>query len=125
MNSTTQIGNLGKTPQLRRTDNGTAVTTLALATDRVWTDRDGNRRDETTWHDIVLFGPKAENACEYLSKGSLVAVQGRLTYRERTDDNGVKRRDAQIIADKIKYLGGSTNTAEREPSSFGDDEIPF
>jgi primosomal replication protein N len=76
------IGHLGRDPEVRATPEGTAVANLAVATNQTWKDKDGERQERTEWHRVVLFGKIAEIAAEYLKKGSLVYLQGRLQTRK-------------------------------------------
>ena len=80
-NRVTQLGNLGANPELAHTKSGAAVTTVALATNEVWKDSDGNKQERAEWHRIVLWRRLAEIACEHLKKGSKVYLEGSLMCR--------------------------------------------
>jgi len=124
------IGHLGRDPEVRYTPEGTAVAKLAVATNQTWKDKDGEKQERTEWHRVVLFGKLAEIAAEYLKKGSLVYLQGRLQTRKWQADDGQDRYTTEIVAERMKMLGGKGDTqaasgkpvAEEPPF---DDDIPF
>jgi single-strand DNA-binding protein len=132
-NEATLIGRLGKDPELRHTHNQTAVGNLWLATSEVST-KDGKKTEHTEWHSIVVWGNTAENCKKYLIKGSLVFVKGRITSRDYTDKEGVKRKSTEIVANIVKFLNTKNdgNSQEKAPiHSSGEqdmsdwDSIPF
>ena len=82
LNKVMIIGRLGRDPELRYTQNGSPVASLRIATDESYTDKDGQRVDRTEWHSVVVFQRSAENCNQYLRKGSLVYVEGKLTTRK-------------------------------------------
>ena len=137
------IGNLGDDPNTRYTQGGMAVTKISLATTSRRKDRDGNSKEETSWHRVTFFGKLGEIAGEYLRKGSSVAVQGSIRYGSYEKD-GVTHYTTDIIADQMKMLGGGREREEggatqrqaparRAPQQsqtppmddFADDDIPF
>ena len=91
INKAILIGRLGKDPEMKYTPSGTAVASFSLATNYSVKDEDGNFTDKTDWHNIVVFGRRAEFAGEYLGKGRLVYVEGRIQTRSWEDQNGNKR----------------------------------
>lgn len=105
LNKVQVIGNLGSDPEIRSTSGGTKVTTLSVATNRSWTDRNGNEQTATEWHRVVLWERLAEVAQEYLGKGDRVYVEGRIQYREWEDDDGRTRHTTEIIARRLLMLG--------------------
>ena len=106
LNKAMIIGNLGRDPEMRYTQSGTAVATLAVATTRSWTDKQTNqRKEETEWHRVAVFGRTAEACQQYLAKGSKVYVEGRIRTRNYEDKDGVKRYSTEIIADTVQFLG--------------------
>ena len=110
------IGNLTRKPELRHTRNGTAVTTLSIATN----DRrkiDGAWKDVPEFHDAILFDRPAENSCKFLDKGRQVYVEGRLQTRKFTDKNGNDRRKTEILVDNVQFLGGK-DSSRRSSSSY-------
>jgi single-strand DNA-binding protein len=97
------IGNVGSTPELRKTKNNISVTNFNLATTDYWKDRNTQEsKKNTKWHKIVLWGDIAERACSFIKKGMLVVIEGSLSYKEYNDENGIKRTIAEIKADRVK-----------------------
>ena len=134
LNKVILIGNLGQDPEARFTPQGTAVTNLSVATNEAWKDQSGELQERTEWHKIVLYGRMAETASEYMKKGQMVYVEGRLHTREWEDQNQVKRRTTEIRCDNFTMLGkrsdssGSNqekNTETQKPDSSEDDDLPF
>ncbi len=105
VNKVILIGNLGKDPELRYSQGGTAVANFSLAT----TERqkkEGEWVDHTEWHNIVVFGKTAENCSNYLSKGSSCYVEGRIQTRKWQDKSGNDRWTTEIVAFNVQFLGG-------------------
>jgi single-strand DNA-binding protein len=117
LNKVMLIGHLGRDPELRYTQNGTPVASLNVATDESYTDRDGNKVDRTEWHRVVVFQRAAENCNQYLSKGSLVFVEGRLQTRKWQDQQGQERYTTEIKADRVQFLDRKGERQGGEPSS--------
>ncbi len=114
LNKVTLIGRLGADPEVRYMPSGGAVTNINLATSRRWKDKQsGERREETEWHRIAFFNRIAEVAGEYLRKGSLIYVEGRIRTRKWQDQNGQDRYTTEIIAEQMQMLdsksGGTGN----------------
>ncbi len=114
LNKVTLIGRLGADPEVRYMPSGGAVTNLNMATSRRWKDRQtGERREETEWHRVAFFNRLAEVAGEYLRKGSLIYVEGRIRTRKWQDQNGQDRYTTEIIAEQMTMLdsksGGTGN----------------
>lgn len=106
LNKATLIGHLGHDPELRYMANGDAVAHLALATSETWKDKaTGQKKEATEWHRVVLYRKLGEIAGQYLKKGSLVYVEGRLQTRKWTGKDGIERHTTEIIADDMKMLG--------------------
>ncbi|MFP4496494.1 MAG: single-stranded DNA-binding protein [Halochromatium sp.] len=131
LNKVQLIGHLGRDPEQRQTKDGTAVTTLSLATSERWKDPSGQRQERTEWHRIVLFKRSAEVAGQYLTKGSRVYLEGRLQTRQWQDQAGQERTTTEIIAERMTMLGnkGATHgaasgSAPHDATPF-DDELPF
>ena len=108
VNKVILVGNLGKDPEVRYTTGGQAVATLRIATSRSWTDKQsGQRREETEWHDVEVWGKQAEQCGEYLSKGRSVYVEGRLkTDKWQDKQTGQDRYKVKVVADTVRFLGG-------------------
>lgn len=105
MNKAMIMGNLGAKPELRFTKSGTAVTTLRVATNEVFTDGEGEKHEKPEWHSIVVFGKTAENCEKYLDKGRTVLVEGRIQTREWEDKDGNKRYSTEIVANSVQFIG--------------------
>jgi single-strand DNA-binding protein len=113
------IGNLGRDPEVRTTTSGQPVATFSLATNRRWKDREGNRRDETEWHNIVCWGRLAEIAGQYLTKGRQIFVEGRIQTRSWDDQqSGEKRYRTEIVADNFQMLGSRSDYDSSGGSSY-------
>ena len=124
VNKVILVGNLGANPEMRFTQGGTPVANLRIATTERWTDKSGQRQENTEWHRVVLWGKQAELAGQYLTKGRQVYVEGRLTTRQyEAKDGSGKRSRTEIVALQMRMLGnrGNGNAAKAEAS----DDIPF
>ncbi len=108
VNKVILVGNLGKDPEVRYTSGGQAVANLRIATSRSWTDKQsGQRKEETEWHDVEVWGKQAEQCGEYLAKGRQVYVEGRLkTDKWQDKQSGQERSKVKIVADTVRFLGG-------------------
>jgi single-strand DNA-binding protein len=102
------VGNLGKDPEVRYTSGGQAVANLRIATSRSWTDKQSNqRKEETEWHDVEVWGKQAEQCGEYLAKGRQVYVEGRLkTDKWQDKQSGQERSKVKVVAETVRFLGG-------------------
>ena len=133
VNKVILIGNLGQDPESRFTPSGTAVTNLSVATNESWKDQNGDSQDRTEWHRIVMFGKMAETASEYMKKGQMVYIEGRLQTNEWEDQNQIKRKSTQVRCDNFTMLGrrndNISNYSEQQKEKFSsndnDDDIPF
>ena len=148
VNKVILVGNLGRDPERRSTPSGQQVATFTVATNRKWRDRDGNRQEQTEWHNIVVWGRQAEVAGEYLKKGRQIYLEGRLQTRSWDDkQSGEKKYRTEVICENFQMLGqrggdGGGGGAEyssapsqdrggMEPDMGGggagvdDDDIPF
>jgi len=124
MNKVILIGRLTADPNLRYTQSGNAVANFTLAVDRPFTNQGGEK--ETDFIDIVTWRKLAEIVANNLEKGRLVAVEGRLQIRSYDDQNGVRRKAAEIVADQVKFLDyrrQDKSQSETTESEF--DDIPF
>src|SRR4051794_26578165 len=106
VNKAILVGNLGRDAEMRFTAGGTAVATVSLATTERFTDRDGQKREDTQWHRIVIWGKTAESLQEYLTKGKQIYVEGRIETKEWTNKEGQKVKTTEIKADRVVLLGG-------------------
>lgn len=141
VNKVMLVGNLGRDPEMRALPSGQQVANFSLATSRRYKDRDGNRKDETEWHNIVCFGKQAEIAGQYLTKGKMIYVEGRLQTRSWDDkETGKKQYRTEIICENFQMLGskgesggggGGRDYGASAPAGgdsapdFPDDDIPF
>jgi len=136
VNKATLIGRLGKDPDIRYTPDGTMVTTFRIATDEQWKDKNGEKVQKTEWHQIVTYRKLAEICGNYLVKGKLVFIEGRIQTRSWEDKDGIKRYTTEIIANDMKMLDSkgqnkaddaALDTATGSPGN-GDttlDDVPF
>ena len=105
------VGRLGNEPEMRTMPNGEAIANLSVATSESWTDKNtGDRREVTEWHRIVFYRRQAEVCGEYLHKGSLVYIEGRLKTRKWQDQNGQDRYTTEIQGDVLQMLGEPKST---------------
>jgi len=109
VNKAILVGRLGRDPELRSTQGNTPVCNFSIATDENWKDQGGQNQTRTEWHKVVVWGRQAEIANQYLSKGRLVYVEGRIQTREYTDREGAKRYSTEIVARDIQFLGGQND----------------
>lgn len=105
------VGRLGRDPETRFTGGGQAVANFSVATDETYKDRNGERQKHTEWHKIVVWGKQAEIAQQYLKKGALVYIEGRIRAREWQDKEGQKRTSFEIVANNFRMLGGRSEGA--------------
>lgn len=105
VNKVILVGNLGQDPELRHTQNGTAVCTLNIATTDVRMEG-GQRQEKTEWHRVIVWQKQAENCAKYLAKGRSVFIEGRLQTRSWDDQQGQKRYTTEIVAQNVQFLGG-------------------
>ena len=136
VNKAILIGNLGKDPEVRFTSTGRAVARFPIATSEQWTDMDGNRQERTEWHNIIVWGKQGETCGQYLAKGRQVFVEGSIRTRSYDDKSGNKRYVTEIVAQRVRFLGGGGGTRVAPEDSGGvddgpsggpplDDDIPF
>ncbi|OPY89153.1 MAG: Single-stranded DNA-binding protein [Syntrophus sp. PtaU1.Bin208] len=138
INKAILVGRLGKDPEVRYTPDGAMVTSFSLATDEQWKDKSGEKVQKTEWHNIVTFGKLAEICGNYLAKGLLVYIEGRIRTRSWEGKDGVKRYTTEIIATDMKMLspkgadrGEARNASAGHFSPFNDspplpeDDVPF
>lgn len=105
LNRVQLIGNLGKDPELRYTQNSTPYAKFTLATSETYNDRNGERQEKTTWHNLVVWGKQAEIAGRYLHKGKQVYVEGRIEYRDFQGEDGQRKFFTDIKVDRFLMLG--------------------
>lgn len=143
LNKAFLIGNLTRDPELRTMPNGNAVVSFGLATNRVWKDKSGTQQKQAEFHNIVMFGRLAEIAKQYLQKGSMVMIEGRLQTRSWEGQDGQKRQRTEIVAEGMQLGprpgGQRPASGDQQPASppeqlatveypedeIKPDEIPF
>ncbi len=132
LNKVTLIGNLGRDPEIRTTQDGTKVANLSVATSEHWKDKNsGERREKTEWHRVVVFNERlAEVAEKYLKKGAKIYLEGALQTRKWTDQSGAEKYTTEIVLQKyrgeIVMLDGKSGDAAPDPNSPAlDDDIPW
>jgi single-strand DNA-binding protein len=107
VNKVILVGNLGRDPEVRSTPSGQAVASFTLATNRRWRDKNGQKQEETEWHNIVVWGKQAEIAGQYLTKGKQIFLEGRLQTRSWEDrQSGEKKYRTEIVCDNFQMLSG-------------------
>jgi single-strand DNA-binding protein len=106
------IGNLGKDPEIRSLEGGVKVANFSLATTESYKGKNGEKVDQTEWHNIVLWRGLAEVAENYLKKGNSIYVEGKIRTRDWTDKDGNKRYTTEIIADNMVMLGGRRDQSD-------------
>jgi single-strand DNA-binding protein len=135
VNKVILVGRLGKDPETRYTSSGQAVCNFTMATDETYKDRAGERQKRTEWHRIVVWAKQAEIAQQYLRKGSLIYLEGRIQTRQWDDKEGQKRTTTEIVANNFRMLGGrgeggsgapgaGTGEADSHSQGSGSDEAP-
>ncbi len=112
LNKVQIIGYLGADPEMRYTQQGTAITNLRVAVSRSWKGQDGELQEETEWFRITAFEKLAEICNQYLNKGSRVYVEGRLQTRKYTDKEGVERYSTEVVMQEMIMLDGRRDAEE-------------
>jgi single-strand DNA-binding protein len=139
INKVILVGNLGKDPEVRHLEGGTAVAKFPLATTESYKNKEGQRISQTEWHNIVVWRGLAEVAGKYLNKGMQVYIEGKIKNRSWDDKDGNKRYITEIVADNMTILGRrddtggatsesntGTQTSEAQPSHANEsDDLPF
>lgn len=113
------VGHLGRDPEMRYTSSGTPVTNFSLATNERWNNQKGERQERTEWHKIVTWNKLAEISNQYLTKGQLVFIEGRIQTREWDDRDGNKRRTTEIIASDMRMMSPRSSDELRPQEPVG------
>ena len=126
------IGHLGQDPQVKHLDNGSTLARFSLATTERYKNKQGERIEDTQWHNVVVWGNLAEVAERYLQKGKEVAVEGKLTHRSYEDKEGNKRYVTEVVASEFLMLGGKGPEGEaakpvdrKGKQTVPADDLPF
>jgi single-strand DNA-binding protein len=145
VNKVILVGNLGRDAELRYTPGGAAVATLNLATTEVFKDKEGQKKEDTQWHRIILWGKTAETLQDYLTKGKQIYVEGKLQTRKWKDKDGNDKYTTEVRGDRVVLLSGGgrgdgagggerpsrstaddgMNQSETSSVELTDDDIPF
>lgn len=144
LNKVLLIGNLTRDPELRSLPSGAQVASFSIATNRVWKDQSGQRKDDTQFHNIVVFGKQAEIVAQYLKKGSSALIEGRIQNRSWDGPDGNKRYRTEIVAERVQFgprrtdgqaqsshtkedssKNENVDTIEYPEDDINPDEIPF
>ena len=142
LNKVLLIGRLGQDPEMRTTQNGQAVASFSIATNESWRDKEGNQQERTDWHNCVAFGATAEKYIgPYITKGTLVSIEGTLQTRSWEDKEGNKKYTTEVIANPfggVQILGSSggdrsggepmnqePKVSEEDTSQVQEDDLPF
>ncbi|MFW5853667.1 MAG: single-stranded DNA-binding protein [Patescibacteria group bacterium] len=117
-------GNLTRDPEQKALPSGTAVTTFGVATNRVWKDKEGQKKEDTQFHNIVVFGRQAETSAQYLKKGQQVLVEGRIQTRSWDGQDGIKKYRTEIVADTVQFGQKSGGGGDNYPKSDNSSNSP-
>lgn len=121
MNKVQLLGNITRDPELRYTPGGMGVTSFGLATNRVWTTKQGEKKEDAQYHRIVAWNKLAELCAQLLKKGTRVFVEGRLQYREMVDQTGNKRQIAEIVIEDMIILSPKVQGAQAATADYTDE----
>jgi single-strand DNA-binding protein len=122
LNKAILVGRLTQDPQSRTLPSGQSVASFGLATSRFYTDKNGEKKQQTEFHNIVMFGKLAEIASQYLTKGALTLIEGRLQTRSWQDSSGNQRRRTEIIAERLQL--GPKSASKVTPPTAPEQESP-
>lgn len=126
LNKVILTGRLTADPELRTTATGTHVVSFSIATNRNWTDKEGQRKEETEFHNIVAWGRQADVVDQFSKKGNLILIEGRLQTRSWEGNDGQKRRTTEIVAERIQLgprgSGGTNSPPKADGESGGEDK---
>jgi single-strand DNA-binding protein len=134
LNKVMIIGNVGNDPEMRFTPNGNPVTSFRVATNRIYTTPEGERKQETDWFTVVAWNKLAEQCNQFLNKGRLVYVEGRMHNRSWEGQDGQKRFRTEVVANRVTFLDRQASAslpeekveeAETETNEVAPDDIPF
>lgn len=124
MNKVILIGNVGKDPETKEFEGGKKVANFTLATSKTYKDRDGNRQEQTEWHNIVVFGKQADIVEQYVTKGKKLAIDGEIRTRSWDDKDGNKKYMTEIVCNHFEFLSSPEKDAKHSSSGSYDNEPP-
>lgn len=127
LNKVILVGRVTADPQIRTTPGGQSVTTIGVATNRAWTDKAGAKQEETEFHNVVVWGRQAEVAGQFLTKGAMVLIEGRIMTRNWTDKQNQQRKTTEIMCERLQLgpraagggQGGGGSYSSNRPASSG------
>lgn len=144
VNKVVLLGNVGADPELRVTAGGKSVLKFSLATNEVWKDAEGNKRESTEWHRVVIWGARGDALSKFISMGQRLYVEGKNKTHSWEDESGKKLYATDVVADKVVFCGGGkdsrpeggnqalsprvgqgSRSPNRAPADVGDDDIPW
>ena len=117
LNKAQLIGRVTANPELRNTPGGQAVSTFGVATNRTWTDKNNQRQEQVEFHSVVVWGRQAEIATQFLQKGQLVYVEGRLQTRSWQDKQGANHKTTEIICERFQLGPKAMGSSPRPPEA--------
>lgn len=131
-NKATLLGNIGANPETRTTQNGTKIASFPLATSEKWTAQDGEKKEKTTWHKIVVIGGLSTFISDHANKGDKMFIEGKISHSKYTDKDGIERYSQEIVVTPL--FGAARLISRQDQNKIGDDspierydgeEIPF
>ena len=125
LNKIMLIGNVGSDPEMRYTPNGKAVTSFRMATNYRYAGSDGERREETEWFRVSVWGKQAESCNQFLSKGKRVFVEGRLRSRSWEGQDGQMRTSLEVSANRVIFLDRVAPVSLPEEGELEPEDLPF
>jgi single-strand DNA-binding protein len=125
LNKITLIGNVGSDPEMRYTPNGKAVTSFRMATNYRYNGPDGERKEETEWFRVSVWGKQAESCNQFLSKGRRVYVEGRLRSRNWEGQDGQMRTSLEVSANRVIFLDRAAPASLPEEGELEPEDLPF
>ena len=126
LNQVHLIGTVGNDPEVRAIQGGAKVASFRLATTERYKDRDGNRQEQTEWHNITVWNNRADFVEKYIHKGSNLFIEGKLRTRQWTDQQGNKRYTTEVSAENIQLLDKPTGNQSAQPAQAeNNDDLPF
>jgi single-strand DNA-binding protein len=133
MNKILLLGNTGAAPEIMTFENGTKRAKVSLATKETSKDKEGNKVETTTWHDLVIWGKLVDVVEKYVTKGARILVEGKLSKRSYDDKEGIKRYAVEVQVRELTLLGSNTTQSQQSPSEQpqthvqeeGSDDLPF
>jgi single-strand DNA-binding protein len=125
INKVILIGNAGKEPEYKTLQDGTSVAKLAIATTETYRLKNGEMQSRTDWHTIILWRGLATFANQYIHKGSLLYIEGKLRNRQYEDKDGQKKYVTEVVGDQVVLLDKKTKDAEPEVNDIAGEEVPF